>query len=533
MGAVYSIINSITKVVLAGAPYDTVYLTLQEYFLRLGKDAARWGIPVSAMYGALYAQLKLGIAAIGGKDSMSGTFEKIDVPPTLISFALGIADANKVITNVLKSAGTKLSLISIPRDEYGMIDFDQYARVMRIVSREIDAGNITYATAVESAGAVGAVVKSVLADTTLGFAFAQSNPELFAARYGDIVIATTKTEAFETEGIKVINLGVTTDDARITMGKSTVTNSEAAAAFLGGLENVFPKTSAPAEGHVETISSKVKRTSVYGGSSIVKPRVLIPVFPGTNCEYDTARRFRAAGADVDIMVLRNLDPKSVEQSAAELVKRIGKSQIIAFAGGFSGGDEPDGSGKLIATTFRNPAVSEAVMKMLGRDGLMIGICNGFQALIKLGLLPYGEIAPLKEDSPTLTFNNISRHVSTVSRTRVASTMSPWLAGCKVGQVYNVAVSHGEGKFVCSEADYNRMLAAGQIFTQYADENGEATLVSPFNPNGSYYAIEGITSPDGRILGKMGHIERIGSNVMKNIDGACDMHVFESGVKYFK
>ncbi|MBQ8374980.1 MAG: phosphoribosylformylglycinamidine synthase [Clostridia bacterium] len=529
IGAIYSIVASVSKVVATGANYQDIRLTLQEFFQRMTKDAKVWGIPTSALLGAVYAQIGLGLGAIGGKDSMSGTFESIHVPPTLISFALAPAKASKLITNVLKG-GEKLYRLPIPKDATATPDFEALKKLYAEVYKNIENGNISFATVVENGGVGAAVIKSALGNEC-GVRFAMSADELYTEAYGDLIVSL-KDETALCGCIAKEFVGEAVGEGFV-CGDEKVCMCGAVNAYMGALESVFA-TTAPADGAVENCdyTAGAKYTNI--ATKTAKPRVFIPVFPGTNCELDTARRFRLAGAETEIVVVKNRSAADIEESVQAIVNAIKRANIIAFPGGFSGGDEPDGSGKFIATTFRNPYIAEQVQELLNnRDGLALGICNGFQALIKLGLVPYGKVCEMTEDSPTLTFNNISRHVSTVVDIRVASTLSPWLSACKVGEVYKVPVSHGEGKIVAPIAALEEMRKNGQVATQYADLNGNATMVSPFNPNGSMWAIEGITSPDGRVLGKMGHSERIGDDLYKNIDGNFDMKIFESGVKYFK
>ena len=546
VGAVYSVVLSVIKAVAAGAPYESVRLTLQEFFERLYDEPERWGKPMSALLGALNAQLGLGLAAIGGKDSMSGTFEKVDVPPTLISFALGVTRSGDVIDNVLKKAGRKVYRYRLKRNESGLPDYDDLIRFLKLLHGETVRKRVDFATVVEDGGVVGEIVKSCFGEG-LGFAFNGAPKDYFTPRLGDVLICCEDADDFV--GYELDLIGITTNEPTVRIGCEFKSMScgeyiysggkelplkDAVAAFTGTFEDVYP-TTAPAVG-------AATNADYTGGSKVsapkkktASPRVFIPVFPGNNCEYDTARRFAMAGGTPVVYVVRNRTQEEIENSVKEMAKLIKNSQIIMFPGGFTGGDEPDGSGKFIATTFRNGLLAEAVNDLLNkRDGLALGICNGFQALVKMGLLPFGEIGELEDDSATLTFNNIGRHVSTVVSVRVTSNLSPWLAGTKPGDVYNVAVSHGEGRFCVGDETVKRLIANGQIATQYCDESGNATMVSPFNPNGSVCAIEGITGLDGRVYGKMGHSERIGSDVMKNVGGReTDMRIFESGVKYFK
>ena len=529
VGAVYSIVGSVSKVVATGANYQDIRLTLQEFFQRMTGDPKVWGVPASALLGAVYAQMGLGLGAIGGKDSMSGTFESIHVPPTLISFALAPAKASKLITNVF-AGGETLYHLPIPKDENQVPVFDKLKALYAEVYKQIENGNVTFATVVENGGVGAAVIKSALGNS-LGVKFTVPAEELYSEAYGDLVVAVKDETAF-TKSICKKCIGQVCGE-QFVCGTESVAVETVADAYMGALDSVFA-TTAPAQGKAENCDYTSGQKYQNIATKLAKPKVFIPVFPGTNCELDTARKFILAGADVETVVVKNLCAKDIEESVERIVKAIKNANIVAFPGGFSGGDEPDGSGKFIATTFKNPYIAEQLEELLNnRDGLAIGICNGFQALIKLGLVPYGHVQDMNAQSPTLTFNNISRHVSTIVDVRVASNLSPWLSACKVGETYKVPVSHGEGKIVAPIAALNEMKKNGQIATQYADLSGNATMQSPFNPNGSMWAIEGITSPDGRVLGKMGHSERIGDNLYKNVDGNFDMKIFESGVKYFK
>ena len=527
-GAIYSIVTSVAKLIASGCDYDEIRLTFQEFFMRLNRDPKRWGVPLSALLGALYAQIGLGLGAIGGKDSMSGTFEHIDVPPTLISFALAPAKASELITNVVTKKGQKIYWIPMHKDFDKIPDFKELADMYREIHRNILSKNICFATVVENGGIASAVVKSCLGNG-FGFRFEGDCDCLLSEHYGEILVALDDPDALHCPKIYV---GETTE-ADFVYDKEKVSLAEAETAFCGTLENVFPNHAA-ASGKAKDVDFKASTRYTNISTKAAKPRVFIPVFPGTNCELDTARKFNLAGAESEIVVLKNRSAADIEESVKAFADAIARANMIAFPGGFSGGDEPDGSGKFIATTFRNPRIAEQVMKLLNeRDGLVLGICNGFQALIKLGLVPYGEILPLKSTSPTLTYNNISRHVSTLVDIRVASNKSPWLSACKVGDVFTVPVSHGEGRIVAPSKELEKLAANGQIATQYCDLSGKPTMEYPFNPNGSAWAIEGITSPDGRVFGKMGHTERSGENLYKNCCGNFDMKLFESGVKYFK
>ena len=526
VGAIHSILTAASKLAASGVPIETVRLSLQEFFMRLNKDPERWGQPLSALLGALYAQIGLGLGAIGGKDSMSGTFEHIDVPPTLICFGMGIYKASKLISNTFEGEG-KVFALPMPRDKYGVPDFEKVLKIYAALHDAIDRGDVCAAGVVEEGGLVAGVVKSCLGNG-VGVTFDKVSAEMFAPRFGDIFFVADDAAGMDELGAcQVAALG----GCGIVLGGVRIETDDAVAAFEGTLENVYP-TTAPASGPAETFSARAGYCP-RGSSAVAVPRVLIPAFPGTNCEDDTARAFERAGAKAKVFVIKNRSSADIQESVDALVKELDKSQILAFPGGFSGGDEPDGSGKFIATTFRNPAIADAVMRLLyKRDGLALGICNGFQALIKLGLVPYGDIREQLADAPTLTFNNISRHVSTMVDVRVATDKSPWLSSVKVGDIFKVPVSHGEGRFVSGKDALEKLIAAGQVATQYVDFDGKATMVSPFNPNGSMCGIEGIISPDGRVLGKMGHAERLDDDLYKNVEGNYDMQLFRSGVKYF-
>ncbi len=523
-GAIYSILTAIAKLVSAGVKQSTIRLSLQEFFKRLGTDPKRWGEPLGALLGALEAQLGLHAGAIGGKDSMSGTFEHIDVPPTVICFAMGTTDDNTIISNVFDRAG-KLYLFPIKRDEHGYPDFNYANDMFAEVNKLIENKTIVRSTIVEEGGTVTAVAKSLVGSgygATLNVC-----DKMFLPLFGNVIALADG----EIKSDYAIEIGAVNDSGVMAIGESKVTVDELIKAFTGTLESVYP-TTAPAEGKAIE-ATYVTDKKLTGTFKTAKPRVFIPAFPGTNCEYDMARAFAREGAETDIFVMRNVTAKDIEESIAEMKKRIDQAQIIAFPGGFSGGDEPDGSGKFIVNTFKNEQLKEAVESLLyKRDGLALGICNGFQALIKLGLLPFGHIVDEDEHSPTLFYNNIRRHVSTVSNVRVATNKSPWLNGLE-GKIFSVPVSHGEGKFVCEPEIFEKLMANGQIATQYVDDDGKVTMQSPFNPNGSYMAVEGITSPDGRILGKMGHTERFQQGLYKNLPGNFDMNIFALGVKYFK
>jgi phosphoribosylformylglycinamidine synthase len=526
-GSTYAIVESVSKAVALGADYKKIYLTFQEYFERLGTDPKRWGKPFASLLGAYKTQLALGIAAIGGKDSMSGSFNDLDVPPTLTSFAVAPVKADKVISQEIKKAGSKLVMFTVKRDENDLPKFDELKKMYDTVHQLILDGKVLSASVVKGFGLVETVSKMSFGNM-IGVEFNKNltNDMLFYAPLGSIVLEVEE----EIDG--AVTVGTTGSDS-FTVGGVNIPLSEAAEVWKKPLEKVFPTKAGHFTSEPETFSYD-KRNITVATEKFAKPRVFIPVFPGTNCEYDTARAFENAGAVADVFVVRNLTGDDVVYSMKEMQKRINNSQIVMIPGGFSGGDEPEGSGKFIATAFRNPLVKDAVMNMLkNRDGLMLGICNGFQALIKLGLVPYGEIRDLDSNSPTLTFNTIGRHVSCMARTRIASNKSPWLANVNTGDVHTIALSHGEGRFIASEEQVKELAANGQIATQYVNLEDKATYDIDWNPNGSVYAIEGITSPDGRVLGKMGHSERIGKNVSFNVPGNKDQKLFEAGVKYFK
>ena len=528
-GAMMAVIESIAKIVAAGGTYHKCWLTFQEYFERTQNNPVRWGKPFAALLGAFRAQLEMGCAAIGGKDSMSGTFENIDVPPTLVSFAVCTADSRKVISPEFKAAGHTVIRIAPEYDGNGLPVFDSVKQCFDQIESMIDSGRACAVWSVAGGGVAEGIAKMCFGNH-IGFEFSRklSDTILFKPWYGSFIVELTGEAGYGEEII-----GRTMPDYRI-YGEGYTMQAEALQkAWESKLESVFPcriKT------EFATIESYSYATKSRKGPAIkaARPRVLIPVFPGTNCEYDTARVFERAGADVNVMVIRNLSASDIEASVAAVAAQMKQSQIVMLPGGFSGGDEPDGSGKFITAFFRNPRIKNEVHALLQqRDGLMLGICNGFQALIKLGLVPFGEIVDMTEDSPTLTFNTIARHQSMMVTTRIASDKSPWLAGCKVGDLHTVAISHGEGRFVASDALIRRMANNGQIATQYVDEYGKPTMDIRYNPNTSIDAIEGITSPDGRVLGKMGHSERIGRDICKNVCGNKDQLIFQSGVNYFK
>ena len=529
-GAVYAVVESLGRVAAAGGDIEGCYLTFQEYFERLGTDPTRWGKPLAALLGAYWAQCALEKAAIGGKDSMSGSFGTRDVPPTLVSFALGTAKAPGVVSAELKRAGSRLVLLRLPRDGQNLPDFAAFRRNCAALKRAFAAGQALAAHTVGEGGAAAALAKMTFGNG-IGLRIEPKAPVLEPA-LGSFVVELAADPAEVFAGLTWQEIGETADDGAFTIDGKALGLADLQAAWEAPLEPVFPTVTQERHGLVKTADYN-QRGGAKPAVRIVRPRVLIPVFPGTNCEYDSARAFERAGATAQVLVIRNLTSAAIAESMAELASAIDRSQIVMLPGGFSAGDEPDGSGKFIAALFREGRVAEATARLLNqRDGLMLGICNGFQALIKLGLVPYGQIGPMGEASPTLTFNAIGRHQSRLFRTRVASVKSPWLAGLNCGDVITTAISHGEGRFTCAEAEYDRLLANGQVALQYVDEQGRPAMDTLHNPNGSLHAVEAITSPDGRVLGKMGHNERAGENVFRNVPGQYESRIFASGVQYF-
>ena len=535
-GAVYAVVEAAAKMVALGGRFDKIRLTFQEYFESLGKDSEKWGKPFIALLGALRAQHEFGIPAIGGKDSMSGTFEDISVPPSLIAFAVDVMNAGNAVSPEFKLVGNKVYAVPAPRDIYDLPEFDRLKQNFSRISELITAKKVFSAQSVRVGGIAAAITKMCIGNG-IGFSFTKSMQpqELFAPEYGMILLEVSA----ETDVSKILaktgyfELGKTVDLPNIVCGKAVISIAKAQKAYTSSLEKIFP-TQTRENTKPTSLVPYTQGNKITAASSYAKPRIFIPVFPGTNCEYDSARAFERAGALATTCIVRNLTPHAVEESVKAIVKGIKESQIIMLPGGFSGGDEPDGSGKFIAAMFRNPRIKEAVMELLkNRDGLMLGICNGFQALIKLGLVPYGEITDLTVDTPTLTHNQIGRHVSCMVDTRVVSNLSPWFNNVKVGDVHTIAVSHGEGRFVASPEIIAKLRIRGQIATQYVDKMANPSLNIPFNPNGSIDAIEGITSPDGRVLGKMGHSERIGDQISINVPGQKDQQIFEAGVHYYK
>ena len=529
--AYYSVVESVTKLACMGGNFRTSHLTFQEYFERLGKDSARWGKPFAALLGAYEAQMELEIAAIGGKDSMSGSFGDLDVPPTLVSFAVGVEKADKIISPEFKKADSKLVLFFAEKLEDGTINMDKFKNKLIQEGKVISASSIKF-------GGVSEVITKMALGNRIGVEIENLTKEdLFAFNYGSSVLEVRKDVNIEEEFkdclYKVIGK---------TIEKSSIISKEYDLNLdVEYLEETYEKKLSKVFGiKTEDVEEKID-TQLYEVKSyaspvikVAKPKVVIPVFPGNNCEYDCERAFRKVGADVTQVVFRNITKEALVDSIDRLANEISTAQILMIPGGFSAGDEPDGSGKFIANALRNEKIANAVMELLkNRDGLALGICNGFQALIKLGLVPYGEIVDIKEDMATLTYNNINRHMSSIIRTRVTSNKSPWFSEANVGDIHSVAISHGEGRFVAPESLIKELIDNGQVATQYVDLEGNVSLNMPYNPNGSMYGIEGITSPDGRVLGKMAHSERSGENIFKNIPGNYDQKIFESGVKYFK
>ncbi len=526
-GAYLAVVESVCKLVASGAEYKDVFLTFQEYFERLGKDENRWGKPLAALLGAFKAQKDLGIAAIGGKDSMSGTFEDIDVPPTLVSFAVTTDKVGNVISPEFKKAGSRVYILKPDYDKDGLPVAKSLLKLFKKVTKLMRKGKINACYTPTYGGVAEAIYKMCIGN---GFGFAYDNQlnlnDIFGYSYGAFIVETNA----KLDGVLV---GTVTEQEKITFNNEEVDIEKLSTLYEGKLEDVYScniKTEKKEIPNFNYQSDERKAPAI----KCARPKVLIPAFPGTNCEYDSAKAVMDAGADAKILVVNNLSASGIQQSIDTFVKELESSQMIFIPGGFSGGDEPDGSGKFITAFFRNAAVKEGVEKLLNqRDGLMCGICNGFQALIKLGLVPYGKIIDTDETCPTLSFNTIARHQSKIVRTRIASNKSPWLALTNVGDIYSVPISHGEGRFIASDDLIQQLAKNGQIATQYVDLNGNATNDIQFNPNGSMYAIEGITSPDGRVFGKMGHSERIGKGLYKNVLGEYDINMFKAAVKYFK
>ena len=525
-GAYLAVVESVSKLIATGASFEDVYLTFQEYFEKPNRDGKRWGKPLAALLGAFKAQLDLGIGSIGGKDSMSGSFENLDVPPTLVSFAVTTGKTDEVISNEFKGANHKVVMFKPVCDKNGLPDKDSLVEVFNKVTKLMRAGKVYSAFTPVYGGVAEGVLKSAIGNG-IGFEFDSklSLKDIFGYNYGAIIVETDDENAG-------ILLGKTIESEELIYNGKSIKLADLSKEYESKLERIYPVAEKPAK-QIENFSF-VADSWVSPAVKVAKPKVLIPVFPGTNCEYDTAKVMMQAGADAEIFVINNLSSDNIKRSVDSFANKLKTAQMVFVPGGFSGGDEPDGSGKFIMAFFRGEAVKEEVHNLLNnRDGLMCGICNGFQALVKLGLVPYGKIVDADPNAPTLTFNTIARHQSKLVRTRIASNKSPWLANTNVGDVYTVPISHGEGRFIADDETIKMLAKNGQIATQYVDLNGNATDDIRYNPNGSFYAIEGITSPDGRVLGKMGHSERIGSGLYKNVYGEFDMKMFESAVKYFK
>ncbi len=526
-GAVYAIVESVAKYVALGGDYKKAYLTLQEYFEKLRNEPERWGKPLSALLGAYYVQEQLQIAAIGGKDSMSGSYNELDVPPTLVSFCIGDVDTTKVVSNEFKKANSKVYVLKTKMGKENIIDFDDLKENFELVHKLINDGKVLSASSIKNGGIADVITKSCIGNK-IGFKF-ENTDDLFTPLYGSFVLEAVE----DIDNAKLELLGMTTSERAIVVNENVVLDlEELIKLWEEPLEKVFP-TRVEQKGEARNILSQ-KTPTITRKLPITRPHVFIPVFPGTNCEYDSAKAFEDAGARVSTVVFKNLKPQDIQDSIELFAKEIEKAQIIMFPGGFSAGDEPDGSGKFISSIFRNPKLKDLIHKHLyEKDGLMLGICNGFQALVKLGLLPYGEIREMDDTMPTLTFNTISRHQSKMVNTKVVSKMSPWFSEVELGEEFTVPISHGEGRFIVSKELEEELIANGQIATQYVDFNGNATYDIDFNPNGSIDAIEGITSPDGRILGKMGHSERCYRDILKNMPGKKDQRIFEAGVNYYR
>ena len=526
-GAYLAVVESVAKLIATGAKFEDVYLTFQEYFEKLGQNPTRWGKPLAALLGAFKAQMELGIGAIGGKDSMSGSFEQLDVPPTLVSFAVTTEKVKDILSPEFKQAGHRVVMLSPEYDENGLPKTQSLLSVFDRVTELARAGKV-YAAYTPGMGGVAEAIMKMAFGNGLGFRFEGCCPKcIFGYNYGSILLEVAES----VEGAR--DFGIITDDGKLTMGEESIALDDILSIYENKLEGVYSCNIPDSKGPMETFSYKA---SSYPAPAVktAHPKVLIPAFPGTNCEFDSAKAVRDAGADPEIMVIANRTASDISASIDRFATALKTAQMVFIPGGFSGGDEPDGSAKFITAFFRNPAIKEGVTDLLDhRDGLMCGICNGFQALIKLGLVPYGKIIDTDESCPTLTFNTISRHQSRIVRTRVTSNKSPWLALTNVGDVYTVPISHGEGRFLAGEELIRQLAANGQIATQYVDLSGNATGDVHFNPNDSAYAIEGITSPDGRVFGKMGHSERIGQGLYKNVPGEYDIRMFEAAVKYFK
>ncbi|MCQ2538448.1 MAG: phosphoribosylformylglycinamidine synthase subunit PurQ, partial [Lachnospiraceae bacterium] len=549
-GAVYAVIDSVAKIVAAGGDYTKIRFTFQEFFEKLRDDAKRWGKPLAALLGAYEAQVSLGLPSIGGKDSMSGSFNEIDVPPTLCSFAVCVDKEKNIVSNEFKKAGNMLVLFRMACDEidgekgYGLPNYEEFKKTMAYIRSLNERGIIASANAITGSGAADVIAKAAFGNMLGAVVTPDYVKELFEANHGAILaeVSAAAVDEILASGIFAEVVGEVINVPEIRCGEAgTIALADLLNAWKGTLESVFPTKTTGAEKALEKAGISNPSMPLYNTKTILvaknkvaRPNVFIPVFPGTNCEYDLLRAFEKAGANVNTVVFRNRDAQDIKESVDAFEKAIKESQIIMFPGGFSAGDEPDGSAKFIASAFRNVKLTNAVNDLLKqRDGLVLGICNGFQAVIKLGLVPYGEICDQQQDSPTLTQNAIGRHISKSVYTKVVSNKSPWLKNCELGGVYTIPASHGEGRFVATGEWLKKLVENGQVATQYVDLNGNPSYDEDFNPNLSYMAIEGITDASGRVLGKMAHSERIGDGVAKNIFGQQDMRVFEAGVEYFK
>ena len=532
-GAIYAVVHSVAKIVASGGDWRKIYFTFQEYFKRLGNDSKRWGEPMAALLGAYSAQMGFGLASIGGKDSMSGSFNDIDVPPTLCSFAIDVATTKDVITPEFKGANHAIMKVNVKRDEYGLPDYEDMKKTYTALYEDMQEGKILSAYAVGFGGVVEAVSKMGFGNGIGAVIDSSVSAEKMLEKDYGAIICEVESEKVIDLHVNSVCIGRTTADGKFNYEDVDITIEEALKAWTGKLEKVFPTSSGVKQ---EKVREEIFNTSdIYVcKNKVAKPKVFIPVFPGTNCEYDSTRAFERAGAEVETIVFKNMTEQNILDSVDAFAKAISQAQIIMFPGGFSAGDEPEGSAKFFATAFRNAKLKDEIMKLLEeRDGLALGICNGFQALIKLGLVPYGKITSQKEDSPTLTMNSIGRHQSKMVYTKVVTNKSPWLRKATLCGVYTVPISHGEGRFVASKEWIDKLFANGQVATQYVDIDGNPTMNEDYNVNGSYAAIEGITSPDGRVLGKMAHSERRDDSVAINIYGDQNQLIFESGVEYFK
>jgi phosphoribosylformylglycinamidine synthase len=530
-GAQYAVIHSLAKIVAIGGDYRKSRLTLQEYFEKLNDDREKWGKPFSALLGAFKAQIELDIPAIGGKDSMSGTFKDMHVPPTLVAFAVCMESSENIISPEFKQAGSKVGLIKLKKNHMQLPDYEDLKTKFDMITGLVHQGVAISAHSI-GLGGLSAVISKMAFGNRIGFKSNHDFPtdeSLYQPDYGSIVIEIIGNQNVDHLPITII--GETLFEPHVLINGVDLRIDEMVKQWLEPLNGVFPIKS-----DIDNLASAFRYTKgnrIVRAKHIPKPRVFIPVFPGTNCEYDTAKAFEKAGGLVDTFVFKNLNPRILDESIRQMAKRIGEAQIIAIPGGFSAGDEPEGSGKFITSVFKNSLIQQEVMNLIkNRDGLILGICNGFQALIKLGLLQYGEIKDLEDTAPTLTYNGIGRHISTFVHTKISSNLSPWFNNCRVGDIHSIPVSHGEGRFVANDHWISRLQENGQIAAQYVDNNGNVSLDGFYNPNGSTEAIEAITSPDGRILGKMAHSERIGNNLYKNIPGKKDQGIFEAGVKYY-